>query len=313
MPRKLIIDTDTASDDAVALIMAVKQPEVSIEAITVVAGNVPLNQAVQNAMYTLALCEADLPVYPGLDKPLVRALKTAEHVHGNDGMSDIGLPLHGFTPKSEHAVTTLIDRINKYEGEISLICLAPLTNIATALLLDKSIATKVKDCVIMGGVGQGRGNVTPLSEYNFWADPEAAKIVFESGIPIKMVGWDVSREYAVFDDTEVQKLREIGTPLADFAVDVQKTLVEYAQQSSHLKGFDLPDPIAMAIALDDTIATESKKAFVSILLNDDESRGQTVIDFIGSSGRPPNAEVVLKADSQKFIAMLHRALAEHPA
>lgn len=313
MSRKLIIDTDTASDDAVALIMAVKQPDVTIEAITVVAGNVPLEQGVQNALYTLALCDVELPVYAGMSKPLIRDLKTADHVHGKDGMSDIGLPLQGFTPESGHAVNILIKKINKHEGKISLICLAPLTNIAMALLLDKSIASKVKDCVIMGGIGQGRGNVTPLSEYNFWADPEAAKIVFESGISIKMVGWDVSRDYAVFDDNEVRKLREIDTPLADFAVDVQKTLVQYAQQSSHLKGFDLPDPIAMAVALDPTVATESKDAFVSILLNNDESRGQTVMDFTGAMGKPPNAEVVLKADSQKFIDMLHRSLANNQA
>ncbi len=308
MQGKVIIDTDTASDDAVALIMAIKQPDIEIEAITVVAGNVPLDQAVQNAMYTLGMCDVDIPVYAGMEKPLVRDLKTAEHVHGVDGMGDIGLHLHGFTPRPECAPNVLITQINKYEREISLICLAPLTNIAMALLLDKTIAAKVKECIIMGGIGQGRGNITPIAEYNIWADPEAAKIVFESGMPITMVGWDISREYAVFNNQDVEDIKALGTSLADFCIDIQKTVAEFGQKISGLGGFDLPDPIAMAIALDRTIATEAKEAHVTILVNDDDSRGQTVMDFSKSSNKVPNAKVVLKADREKFLTMLRKSL-----
>ncbi|UJH67816.1 nucleoside hydrolase [Allomuricauda sp. SCSIO 65647] len=305
MKRKFIIDTDTASDDAVALIMAVNSPDIEIMAVTVVAGNVSLDQGVQNALYTLSLCNSDLSVYPGIAKPLVRPLKTADHVHGKDGMGDIGLPLSGFEPEEEHAVDVLLNMINEHIGEVTLVCMAPLTNIATALLLDPSIAQKVKECVVMGGVGKGRGNVTPVSEYNFWADPEAAKIVFESGMPIKMVGWDISRKYAVFDKTAVERIRAIGTSLAHFSVDIQKTLVEYAQTLSHLEGFDLPDPMTMAIAIDPAIATKTKKAYVTVLQNDDWSRGQTVIDYVGTTGCPSNAEIVLEADSDRFMNMLH--------
>lgn len=306
--KPFIIDTDTASDDAVALVMAAKNPDIDIKAITVVAGNVSLEQGVQNAMYTLSLCQKTIPVYAGMQKPVARALKTADHVHGKDGMSDIGLPLSGFTPEKEHAVNVIINEINALANQITLVCLGPLTNIATALSMDNSIAEKVKACVIMGGVGKGRGNVTPISEYNFWADPEAAKIVFESGMPIKMVGWDISRKYAVFGDAEVAQLRKIGTPLANFCVDIQATLIDYAKSVSHLNGFDLPDPIAMAIALDPSIATKTQKAFVSILVNDDFSRGQSAIDYVNATGNPPNAEIVLRADSQKFQKLLHQSL-----
>ncbi len=310
MIRKFIIDTDTASDDAVALIMAVNHPGIQIEAITVVAGNVSLEQGVQNAMYTLNLCNVTLPVYPGIDKPLLRQPKPAHHIHGKDGMSDIGLNLSGFVPEKEHAVQTIIDKIHQFQGEITLVCLAPLTNIAIALLLDKTIANKVKECIIMGGVGQGRGNVTPLSEYNFWSDPEAAKIVFESGMPIKMIGWDISREYAVFDNEDAEALREIDTKLSNFSVDIQKVLIEYAQQTSKLKGFDLPDPIAMAVALDETVATETREAFVTILTNDDDSRGHSMMNFNGITSNKPNAKVVLKADRKKFLQMLYAALSK---
>ena len=308
MKKVFIIDTDTASDDAVALVMAANHPKIDIEAITVVAGNVPVEQGVQNAMYTLSLCGANVSVYSGMTKPLVRPLKTADHVHGKDGMSDIGLPLSGFVPKPEHAVNVIIDKIKSLPNQITLVCLGPLTNIATAISMDSSIVSLVKECIVMGGVGIGRGNVTPISEYNFWADPEAAKIVFESGMPIKMVGWDISREHAVFDTVDVGELQSIGTPLANFVVGIQKTLLEYAQSTSFLEGFDLPDPIAMAIALDPSIATETKEAFVNILINQDDSRGQSVIDYVGATGNKPNAKIVLKADRKKFINMLEDAL-----
>ena len=304
--KKFIIDTDTATDDAVALIMAINNPNIQIEAITVVAGNVSLDKCVQNALYTLSLCGSDLTVYPGMAKPLVRKLETANYVHGNDGLGDIGLKLSEFIPSDKHAVTAIIEKINEQPGEITLVCLGPLTNIASAVQLDPSITNKIKDCIIMGGVGQGSGNVTPVSEYNFWVDPEAAKIVFESGMPIKMVGWDISRKYAVIDDEAVSKISAIGTPLAKFSIDIQKVSFEFTQSLS--QSDSLPDPIAMAVAIDKSVITYSKKVFVSILLNDDYSRGQTAIDYIGVTNNKPNAEVVLAADTDKFMKMLFLSL-----
>lgn len=305
--KRFIIDTDTATDDAVALIMAFNHPDIVVDALTIVAGNVPLEQGIQNAMYILTLCKGYVPVFSGMEKPLLRTLVTAVEVHGNDGMSDIGLPLRGFVPQRKHAVLELVERINKGKTEITLVCLGPLTNIAMALLLDKTIAQKVKNCVIMGGVGLGEGNVTPLSEYNFWADPEAAKIVFESGMPIKMVGWDVSRAYAVFDDEDALKLKSMATPLSHIVGEILKPRVEQAKKVFHLKGFSLPDPIAMAIAIDSSVAIETKKAFVSILTNEDDSRGQSAIDYMGTTGKKVNAEIVWKADSEKFKQMLRDA------
>jgi len=308
--RKFIIDTDTASDDAVALVMALNNSDIQVEAMTIVAGNVSLAQGIQNAMYTMNLCKKSVPVYAGMEKPLLRPLETADYVHGKDGMGDIGLPLRGFVPQSKHAVLELIDRINQAAaGEITLVCLGPLTNIAMAVLLDKSIAQKVNGCLIMGGVGLGRGNVTPVAEYNIWVDPEAAKIVFESGMPLKMVGWDISREYAVFDEAEAQKIRNVNTPLANFVVDICKTGAEHARKKGR-KGFSLPDPIAMAVFLDSTIATETKMAFASVLTNDDDSRGQTVMDYAGETVKKPNMEVVLKADSERFRQLLRNSCVE---
>ncbi|GAX61998.1 inosine/uridine-preferring nucleoside hydrolase [Candidatus Scalindua japonica] len=306
--RHFLIDTDTASDDAVALVMALTYPDVQTEAITVVSGNVHVDQAVQNALYTVELCGRPIPVYRGAEKPVLRSLETAEYVHGRDGMGDIGLPLCGRIPAEGHGVTKIIETINRFPGNITLVTLGPLTNIALAILQDSSIAGKVKECIIMGGTGQGRGNVTPVAEYNIWVDPEAARIVFESSLPITMVGWDASLAYAMFNTHEMEKLRSVETPLAEFCVDIQKALRKFSVKEMNLEGFDLPDPLAMAVALDPTVATETKPLFVAIETESQLCREQTVVDHLAVTKQEPNVNVVLKASREKFLRILYDAV-----
>jgi purine nucleosidase len=306
--RYFLIDTDTASDDAVALVMALNYPDVQIEAITVVGGNVPVKQGVQNALYTLELCGKQIPVYQGMSRPLMRPLQTAQFVHGEDGMGDIGLPLSGRRPMEEHGVVSIIETITHCQEKLTIVALGPLTNIAMAVSMAPSIVSQVDRCVIMGGTGQGYGNITPVGEYNVWADPEAAKIVFESGLPITMVGWDVSRTYATFDQEDAEQLRSVGTPLAHFCVDIQKTLIEFDKQQTKLGGFDLPDPIAMAVALDPTVATLSKSLFVAIETGDGLCRGQSVVDHLMMTDNPANAHIVFEASREKFLQILYHAV-----
>ncbi|QBD76696.1 nucleoside hydrolase [Ktedonosporobacter rubrisoli] len=306
--RRFLIDTDTASDDAVALVMAMQAPDVQVEAITVVAGNVPVEQGVQNALYTVELCKKRVPVYQGMAAPILRQLETAQNVHGHDGMGDIGLPLSGRVPAPGHAVDILRETIRRHPHEITLVTLGPLTNVGLALLLDPALARLVKECVIMGGIGQGYGNVTPVAEFNIWVDPEAAKIVFSSGMPITMVGWDISRIWATFDTEEAAAIRRIGTPLAEFCIDIQKSVQTYAIENSHLVGFDLPDPIAMAVALDRASIAESKRLFVEIDAESALSRGQTIVDHLGATGNTPNVEVVLAASRERFLEQLRAAV-----
>jgi len=308
MPRHFLIDTDTASDDAVALVMAMRYPDVQIEAITVVAGNVPVDQGVQNALYTVELCGQAIPVHRGMPAPLIRPLETAQYVHGEDGMGDIGLPLTGRTAASNEAIAVLLETIHQFPHDLTLVTLGPLTNIAVALRQDPSIAQLVSECVIMGGTGRGHGNITPVGEYNFWADPEAAKIVFESGMPIKMVGWDISRKYAVFNPDDTAALKAIDTPLAHFCIDTQKAVQQFALTTTKLPGFDLPDPIAMAIALDPQTAIRTERLFVAIETESSLCRGQSVVDHLHVLGREPNAEVVREASRQRFLNMLHEAV-----
>ncbi len=307
--RRFLIDTDTASDDAVALVMALRNPEIKVEAITVVAGNVPLDQGVQNALYTVELCSKDVPVYPGCAKPLMRPLETAQFVHGEDGMGEIGLPLSGRTPASGHAMEVIIDTIRSFAGEITLVTLGPLTNVALALARDPEIAGMVERCVIMGGIGLGHGNVVPAAEYNIWVDPEAAKMVFESGLPITMVGWDVSQKYATFDDAEAERLRRIS-PLGEFCVAIQTHLRKFGMEKLGLAGFDLPDPIAMAVAIDPAVATVVKRLHVEIETTSSLTRGAVVVDHLGITENPPNADIVLEASRDRFLEILYDAVRE---
>jgi purine nucleosidase len=302
-----LIDTDTASDDAVALIIALRENAIDVRAITVVCGNVPLPMGVQNALYVVELCGSVVPVYAGAAQPLRRPLETAQFVHGQDGMGDIGLPLSGRRPAAENAVDAILRVSREAAGALHLVTLGPLTNIALALEEDRSLAERVASCVIMGGASDSVGNVTPVSEYNFWVDPDAAAIVFDSGMSLTMVGWDVSRKYAVISPDEAADLRAIGTPAAHVAVDIQRHVDQHARRTG-LAGFDLPDPIAMAVALYPEVATAIARHRVEIETGDGLCRGQSIVDHYSVLGRAANADVVVEASHDAFVRRLRQAL-----
>lgn len=308
--RKWIIDTDTASDDAVALVLALQSDSIQIEAMTVVAGNVDLEQGLQNALYCVELCDSQVPVYAGAAKPMLRDLSTAQFVHGVDGMGDIGLPLQGRVPTPGHAVDVLIEKVKQSPGEIELITLGPLTNVAIALLKDPSIAQQVKCCHLMGAVGQGPGNITAVSEYNIWVDPEAAHIVFNSGMPIRMAGWDIAVNHAFFDDDEIAQWRKKEGALTKFALDIQRGKYAFNKKTTGQGGFELPDPIAVAMALDETMITKQKTMGVAVILGDGPTRGQVIIDHINVMPDAPKVEVVLEVSTQQFKDLLFDLLVQ---
>ena len=305
--RRLLIDTDTASDDAVALVMALRDPQVRVEAITVVAGNVPVEQGVQNALYVVELCGSDVPVFAGLARPIMRDLETAENVHGSDGMGDIGLELVDRVPSEGRAVDVLVEAFLAEPGQIDLVTLGPLTNVAAALLRAPELANAIGHCYVMGGTGAGTGNVTPLGEFNFWCDPEAAKVVLRSGLALTMIGWDISVASATFNPDQASELRSIGTSYAEFAVDIQAVLNEFALSETHLPGFDLPDPIAMAVAIDPSIA-ETESRHVDVEIGDGHARGHDIVDWLGVTGVAPNVHVVKRVSRDTFVAMLRDRL-----
>jgi len=285
-----LIDTDTASDDAVALIMALRSPAVRVVAITTVAGNVDVEQSTRNALYTAELCGADVPVFMGAEKPLNRVHQSAHWFHGRDGLGDRGYPAPKKSPEKQHAAEAIIATIEANPGLV-LVTLGPLTNIALALQRNPGIAAKVGRCVVMGGAPCCEGNVTPAAEYNIWCDPEAARIVLRSGLPVELVGWHLCRGEAALNPDDIKHVLGLGTPQARFAIECNSRAQEAYLEQTGEHGISLPDPVAMAIALDPSIVTQQSEHFVDVETTSELTRGMTVVDRLNVAGNDRNQAV----------------------
>jgi purine nucleosidase len=297
MTRTLLIDTDTASDDAVALIMALRSPDVRVAAITVVAGNVPVAQATSNALFTAELCGANVPVYSGAEGPLLRKLVIADWFHGGDGLGD-----HGYKPSKRrtepgHAVDALIQTVRENPG-IEIVTLGPLTNLAMALLREPKLVSSVRRCVVMGGAPCCVGNVTPAAEFNVWVDPEAARIVFRSGLPLEMVGWQLCCGDAALNEKDVARALALKTPIAEFAIRCNSVAADAFFKQTGQRGISLPDPVTMGIALDPALCTSSSPHYVEIEVSSDLTRGMTVVDRLNVATDPRNSDVWANASEQ---------------
>jgi len=316
--RRFIIDTDTASDDAIAILMALQWPDVEVEAITIVSGNMPVAQGSRNARYTVELCGQKTPVYEGCMRPLLRAPAHAYWFHGADGMGGMVYPSLQRPPAPGHAVPELIRRFAQAPGEIILVTLGPLTNIATALRIEPRLAQWVRQCVVMGGAACTVGNVTPAAEYNIWCDPEAARIVFHSGMPLLMVGWELSRAEANLSREEIAAVVALGSERARFAMDCNKYALAASIDLQGDPGLGLPDPIAMAVALDPSVCSQRSRHFVEVSC-DDLTRGMTIVDQLHVSSSPPlrdpawcdkqpNIDVCWQIDVRRWKEMLTQTL-----
>jgi purine nucleosidase len=288
--RPILIDTDTASDDAVALIMALRSPSVEIKAITTVAGNVTVEQATRNALFTVELCGTEVPVYSGAAKPLERELQTADWFHGQDGLGDHGYAPSVRTPASGDAVDALIEAVQSTPG-IEIITLGPLTNLALALERWPALARSLGRCVVMGGAPCCEGNVTPAAEFNIWVDPEAARTVFASGAPIELIGWHLSRFDAVLNEREIQELLALETPLAEFVIRANSTAATAYHTQTGEYGISLPDPVAMAVLLDPKLKLGVSRHYVAIECSSALTRGMTVVDRLDVAADPRNSAV----------------------
>src|SRR5271169_6483272 len=273
--RNFLIDTDTASDDAVAIIMALVDPDVRVLGLTTVAGNVGLEQATQNALLTAEVCNSDVPVFAGAAKPLNRAHDHAHWFHGKDGLGDRGFPTPKRKQEHEHAVDAIL-RLTQEQPGLTLVTLGPLTNIAIALSRDPRLAQRIGRCVVMGGAPCCEGNVTPAAEYNIWVDPEAARMVMLSGLPVELVGWQLSRGEAVVSESDIAHIQGFNNALAQFAIECNSHARQAYKVQTGEDGICLPDPVAMAIALDPTIGIEWSEHFIDIETQSDLTRGMTV-------------------------------------
>ncbi len=292
---RVIIDTDPGIDDSVALALAVHSPELEIAAITTTYGNTTVGRATRNARQLLARLGVAqrIPIHPGADRPLLRPLAVAADTHGEDGLgyATIDLQEEAGDVVAPH---TLLRLAAEASTPITLICLGPLTNLALALALDRPLLRQqVEEIVFMGGEPHAHGNITPVSEFNFWCDPEAAHIVLHSGIPIRMVGLNVTRRM-VLTRRAVDLLTDQQEPLLRWWGDMLRFYEEFHRLHEGLEGCLINDPLAIALAFAPDLG-EAQPMSVDISRHDDLTRGQSLCDRHGFLGQPANASVYTSA------------------
>lgn len=316
-PRRVIVDTDPGVDDALALILALQSPELQVEAITTVSGNVHVDVATRNALTVLGLFppERRPQVAKGADRPLARPLYTAEHFHGDDGLggvSHLRLPdgLPRYRPASEaltpcDAVSCLLNLIRRFPGEITLVALGPLTNVAHALHRDATLMQQLAGLVIMGGAVTVPGNVTPVAEFNIYVDPEAAHTVFTSGLPLTLIGLDVTERVRLTAEMIEQRVRPLDTPLSQFLVDCTAQALRFDSRQERPPGMALHDPLAVGAIIDPSIV-HTVALPIRIETKGELTAGMTVADrrlLPPECKAPANANVALDADSARFLEL----------
>jgi purine nucleosidase len=315
-PKKVIIDTDPGTDDAVAIMLALNSPELDVRALTVVPGNVVVEQGLENALRMVSLANrCDIPVARGAQHPLFQKLITAEFWHGKNGLANVELPASKCKADARFGPDLIIEMVHQYPHEITLLPIGPETNIALAVLKDPSIVPLVKEVIVMGGSISG-GNVNAAAEANIYNDPEAAQIVFQAGWPLTMAGLDVGN-MTLFTRKHLAQLAKTHGPENDFMVQVNTFLVDLSEKFGS-PGSPMYDSLAIGTAIDPTIMkTEAMR--VEVETRGEFSRGETVANrrnefeknvlhgdhyvIEGLEKVTPNVQVCTGVDSERFIQL----------
>lgn len=308
--RKIIIDTDPGQDDAVAILLALASPdEIELLGLTCVAGNVPLDLTARNARMVLELARrTDIPVFAGCDRPLGRALVTAEHVHGQTGLDGPDLPEPTMPLQDRHAVEFIIDTLlREPAGSVTLVPIGPLTNIATAFNTAPEIIDKVREIVLMGGAYFEVGNITPAAEFNIHVDPQAADIVFRAGVPLTVVPLDVTHK-ALVTRARNDAFRALGTPVGIAVAEMTEFFERYDKEKYGSEGAPLHDPCTIAWLLRPDLFT-GRHINVEIETTSELTMGMTVADWWRVTDRTPNAMFLGDVDADGFFALLTERLA----
>jgi purine nucleosidase len=304
-PRPIIIDTDPSPDDAVTFLVALASPaELEVLAITTVAGNVPLPLTSKNALKALELAHrTDTPVYAGASAPLMRRLVTAEHVHGRTGFDGYDLP-DPLTPLSPgFAPDVIVDLVmSKAAGEVTLCCLAPLTNIALALAKEPRLAGHLREIVLMGGSFSEGGNVTPAAEFNIYVDPEAAAKVLACGAPITMIPLDCTHQ-ALNTQARLDRLRSLGTPLTEAFYHLLKFNKMFDEQKYGWEGGPLHDPTVVAYLLAPQLFS-GRHVNVTVECASPLTLGMTVVDWWSVTERKPNVQFLRSIDARGYFDLV---------
>ncbi len=306
--ERMIIDTDPGVDDAHAIMMASAFPGVKIEALTVVAGNVGLERTVANSCTILDILDEDAPVFAGCESAFIPHVEDAAHVHGLDGLGDVGLAPSTRAVEKEHASAALVRLAHESPGELTLVAIGPLTNLAVALMLDPELPAYYKRLVIMGGAVDALGNTPNLTaEFNIYADPEAAHIVFSSWPEFTLVSWEATVAHGIPMDT-FKQWTTIDSDRARFYTQVSEKTVDFIAGvlgSPELFG---ADGLAMAVALQPDIVQKSEFRPIMVELNGQHTRGQTTVDWMSRGDQPARAHIIREVDQQRFEELMALAL-----
>lgn len=303
MTKRIIIDTDPGVDDALTFLLALASPEIKLEALTTVQGNVTVEKATVNALSVLELAKANhIPVVQGCSHPLIKTPhNSGEAVHGASGIGKAILPEPKSKPVEGFAVDYLIERVLAEPNELSIFPIGPLTNIAYAIRKEPRFAKSVKELVIMGGAIRSGGNITPLAEFNINEDPHAAHVVFHSGIPITLIPLDVTYKCLLTMD-DVERLNKIDSPIARFVRDATATYMEFYLKYEGFKGCALHDPLTLATIIAPEIFS-FENHYVDVDISGGISTGKTFADFMKVAKQPENIKVALDVRGRDFVEL----------
>jgi inosine-uridine nucleoside N-ribohydrolase len=309
---RIILDTDPGIDDAMALFLALASPEIQLEAVTTVSGNVSIEHTTRNALALLELAgRSDIPVARGSERPILRLPTFAEEVHNSQGLGYLELPKPTRPSMSVRAVDVIIDKVMGAPGEISLVAIGPLTNLALALRQEPMIAQLVREVVIMGGALRVPGNTTPCAEFNIFVDPHAAQMVFHAGWPIRLVSLDVTMQTPMHRD-QVNLLAQLGTPVPRAIKQMVDFFFDVFAPAWHESAFHMHDPLALAAAFRPDLITW-EPVYVDVELQGSLTLGETVAYFRRSDTPSPNlrASVAVDADAfmDLFLSRIHERFA----
>ncbi|MBK5458810.1 nucleoside hydrolase [Peribacillus sp. TH27] len=303
MVERVIIDTDPGVDDLAAIYLALASPELQVEALTTVYGNIEVETSTRNALSLLELAgRTDIPVYRGAGKPILRQPYFAKHIHGNNGFGGVEAPNPTVSEAKGYAAMEIVRRCNEAPNEITIIALGPVTNVALALSIDPGLAHKVKKIIVMGGAVRVAGNISPVASFNLASDPEAARVMYESGAPIVQVGLDVCTKVRISQEN-LDRIRVSGTRPGAFLLEAtefrRKAYIVSLQTPETETGVYYNDVPAVAYALWPELF-EVQQAFVSIETTGELTAGQTIAEFTGQWGNPePNTSILMGVDGER--------------
>lgn len=307
-PKRILIDTDPGIDDSAAILLALASPELQVEGLSIVHGNCSVDQGVRNALAVLELAEAtEIAVARGCELPLVQPSLLAPETHGQTGLGYAQLPPPRTKPLAQHACDFLIDRILSAPGEITIVAIGPLTNLALALRKEPRLAAAIKELFIMGGAIRHEGNTTPLAEFNTYVDPHATHIVFHSGIPTTLVPLDVTYQ-CILTEAHLQELEKIPSPIPAFLRQATRFYMEFHDRYQAIRGCVINDPLALALTFQPDLC-DYETLYVDVDISGGVCMGKTFADFYRISGKPANLRVALGVHAEAFLDLFVQRIA----